>query len=364
MAKSLKQILGGRNITAATQGVKGGLPINLPAEFFTTTENIEGDIAEWFKINGSRRTARLVLYGGASKAADLQGVSSQTAKMIHTFEHQDHRPSALKNLLSPAGGKQQQGRDSIGRQIGEFRRRFVNLRTAAVMQMLALGKIYFDGDGNLLPSSSGAVFTVDFQIPAGNKNQLDVFGAGAIIGASWGTAGTDILGDLRALKKAAKKKTGYPLMYAFYGENIPGYINSNTVIKEYLSRSPRMQEAVYTGDIPDGLGGLTWIPVDDSFYEDQDGSIQDLVGGDTVIFTPAVDPSWYGLMQGSYDVPAEASVVGESALDALDVLEEVFGMFGYAEITTDPPTIRQYGGDTFLPCLKVPEAVFIADVTP
>ncbi len=41
-----------------------------------------------------------------------------------------------------------------------------------------------------------------------------------------------------------------------------------------------------------------------------------------------------------------------------------FGMFSYAKVTDNPVTVRHFAGDTFLPVLKVPAAVWIADVVP
>jgi len=53
-----------------------------------------------------------------------------------------------------------------------------------------------------------------------------------------------------------------------------------------------------------------------------------------------------------------------SAVDVAHSLREQAGMFSYAEMLTDPPSIKMVAGDTFLPVIKVPKAVFIADVTP
>jgi hypothetical protein len=37
-------------------------------------------------------------------------------------------------------------------------------------------------------------------------------------------------------------------------------------------------------------------------------------------------------------------------------------MFSYAQVTSDPVTVKHVAGDTFLPVLKVPKAIFIATV--
>ena len=37
---------------------------------------------------------------------------------------------------------------------------------------------------------------------------------------------------------------------------------------------------------------------------------------------------------------------------------EQFGMFGYGQLTLNPPTVEQFAGDTFAPILKVPGAIY------
>ena len=215
------------------------------------------------------------------------------------------------------------------------------------------------------PSSSGAAVTVDYSVPSGNKGQLDVFGSGAIIGASWATASTKIITHIRNIKKASIKKTGYQLAHCFYGENIAGYLSSNTEAKEYLARNPAMnQQILSTGEIPDGFMGLIWHPVDDAFFEDKNGTLQGQIGADDIVFVPEPSQDWYELVQGSFVIPTNLGSVTPDATAAVGSLTEVFGMYGYAKITDDPAGIKQFAGDTFLPTIKVPGAVFIADTTP
>ena len=365
MAKTLKQILGGKNLTGVVQGVKGGIPNVLPAEFFNLTRPVEGDQATYRKVNGTRKTARLAMYGAPSRIREHVGITEVPVKLIHSVESQGHNPIVLQNLTNLGDeGKQAMGRGEIARQTGEFARLFTNLRVAAVTQMLALGLNHFDGDGNLLPSASGAVFSVDFQVPAGNKDGLDVFGAGNLISASWATAGTDIIGDVKAIKTAALKLTGYPLVHAFYGENVLEHLASNTAIAALTASNNPMQNAFAAHEVPENLLGLQWHPADTAFYEDQDGVIKDIWGADTVVFTPAIDRTWYEMFEGSYVIPTDIGDITGDAVAALSNVTTVNGMFSYAQVTSDPVGIKHVAGDTFLPCLKVPGAIFIGDTTP
>ena len=294
-----------------------------------------------------------------------KGVSKQPVTLIHSFENFNHDPNLLAILKSTTGATQKRGAEIVGKKIQEFTQRFINLRRAAWFSALSLGAIYLDGDGNLLPSSSGAVVSIDFSVPSGNKAQLDWDGGGAIIGASWATAATDIIGDLRELKLASIALTGYKLKYALYGSNIPGYFAANTTLKEYLARNASGNASLLKGEVPNGLMGLEWIDAQHAFFEDQDGTNQFYWGGNTIVFMPdPVDLGWWGLIEGSYNVPSDVGKLHADAMAALNALRETYGMFGYAKVGHDPVGITQYGGDTFLPVISVPNSVFIADVVP
>jgi hypothetical protein len=238
----------------------------------------------------------------------------------------------------------------------------MNLRVAAVLAALIQGVIYFDADGNLLASATGAKLTVDMQIPAGHKTQLNVFGTGNIISASWATAATDIIVQIKNLKKAARKETGYPLAHAFYGENVLDYFLTNTKLKELINRNASYQTAFSKGEIADGFLGLKWWPIEQAFFKDQDGSYQDLAAATQIVFTPEPDNSWWELMEGSYVIPTSLGNLASDMNSALSNLTEVTGMFSYAKVLDDPATIKQLAGDTFLPVVKVPKAVYNATV--
>lgn len=368
MAKTLQQILGFENLTGLIQDPRGGVPADLiPAGFMEVRQakQVAGNTSKYIRVDGSRHTARLVQYGSASVKRQLRGTSEVPTVLMHTYEHINHEMhtlTALRQVDNPQ--LQARGQQEVDRQTAEFRRTLNNLRVSSVFSALRHGAIHFDADGNLLPSATGVATTVDFQVPAGNKNQLDVDGTGDIIDASWATDGTNIIAQMLSLRKAARKLTGYPLTTAFYGENILEYLLSNTVLKEFLNRNPRMQEALIGGDIPDGLFKLNWRPAYEAFFQDNADVNQDWWGGDTIVFTPEPSPDWWEWQLGSYEVPTSVGNIGADGLATLADFRTVMGMFSYAKVTDDPPGIKHYYGDTFLPTMKVPKAVFIADVTP
>lgn len=360
MAKSLEQILGYVPLTGLIQAIKTGIPDNLPPSFTSTKSEVPGNSGRYTQVKGTRRTARLAQYGSPAVKRELKGVESKDVKSLHTFEQIEMDPLTLQQLRNYDNYDiQRLGIQEVDRQQSEFAVYFDNLRLSATYSMLANGKIWFDSSGNLLPTSSGAQVTVDYGISANNQNQLN-----GIITASWATANTDIPSQLRNLRIRAAELTGYPLKYAFYGVNIPSYLTQNNYVLDYLSRNPNFaQRFLEVAEIPDGLFGLTWVPVYTSFFEDSAGTNQTFFGSDTVVFTPEISREIYELLEGTFMVPRSFNAAANMAA-GIASLEQVTGRFAYAVPIHNPPTVQMLAGDTFLPVWKVPDAIFQADVTP
>ena len=171
----------------------------------------------------------------------------------------------------------------------------------------------------------------------------------------------NILGQLKAVKKAGRKLTGMPITHAFYGINIPAYVAMDPVLQAIIRGSQRVAEEAITAEIPSSVGGLKWIPIDQAFFQDQTGAYQDWAGPNTIVFTPDPSSDWWEVIEGTYPVPRSIQLA--TSLEAvLGNIQQVAGPFSYAQITTNPVTLQHFAGDTFLPVLKNPSAIFIAEV--
>lgn len=347
-------------LTGTIQATKTGLPMPLPNGFMNLIKPTIGDSGRYTRVTGTRRTARMAMYGSPAVRRQLKDIGTVDVKLLHTIEEILINPLVMQQLREYNNYNiQRLGMEEIARQVAEFKQLFVNLRVTAILQVLATGNLYFDAAYNLLPSSSGAKTTVTFQVPANNQNQLN----GILpAGGQWNLALTDIPNQLRALKQTARQQTGYPLKYAFYGKNIPSYLTNNDFVLDYLARNPTANnEFVNSGDLPAGLFDFTWIPVYETFYEDINGNFQTIFGNDSVVFTPEVDPSWWEIMEGTYLVPSTLNIITDASA-AIASMKQVQGMAGYSYVCANPPTIMMNFLDTFLPVLKVPNAIFQAVV--
>jgi len=367
MPASLQDFLYFENLIGSVQQVLGGVPEDvLPPGFLNVTDRVEGKTGEYTMAAGTRETARIVAYGSPARQRVMTGVKKVPVSLLHTFESLPADPTVLMQLQSEESNvRQVMGRETIARNLVDFGTRFRNLRVSCVYSIFKYGAIYFDSEGNLLPSSTGAYYTVDFQVPVGNKDQLDILGEGEIIDASWATAATDIIAHVRNIKSAARKKTGYVLKHCFYGPNLPSRLLGNTMIKSLIAGSPNLNEAFVNApsEIPQGLLGLQWHPIADAFFVDADGAYQSWFSGDEAIFTPDPSPDWWGLMEGTYPVPTTTEISADMA-QAVNSFQAIQGAFSFATVSYNPPSIMHFAGDTFLPLLKNPWAVFLADVTP
>lgn len=363
---TIQQILGADNLTGVIQSVKPGLQADfLPPQFLTVNRRVEGDNCTYKRVNGTRRLARLAAYGSPSRTRDQAGISEVAVKLMHTIENQTFNPSVLTNLTNIDNPTRQQlGQQEIARQTAEFKQYFTNLRTASVLSTLSKGAMYFDGNGDMLASSTGSVVSVDFGIPSGNRDQLDVFATGTgCISANWGTTTTNIPSDIKKIKKAALHLTGYPLRHAFYGENILSYLLANNYVSKLIAARADYAQAFNSGEIPNGFMNLDWHPADSAFFVDANDAVQELWDADQIVFTPEVSGDWWEVIEGSYPVPTSINIAADASEAAANV-KLVSGMFSYGQVLTDPVTIKQIAGDTFLPIIKVPGAIFIADVAP
>jgi hypothetical protein len=363
---TLQDILGGPNLCGVIQGTVTGIPSVFPPAFYQVDKTVDRDTGQYTRVSGTRTVARIAAYGSPSQQRQLTGLESVPVKLVHSVESILLSTTDYLNLLQyDDTAAQTRGIQEVTRQVREFRANFDNLRVAALTQMLFQGAIYWDGGGNLLPNSTGAKTVAGFGVPTGNQGQLDPLATGTpILDTSWDNIASDIDKQLLNLRQVATRLSGYPLKYAFYGKNVPTYLTNNTKLQNYFVRSAGDNtQYLSSAEVPSPLLGLQWLPAYDAFFEDPSGVLQGLVGDDQVVFTPDPSPDWIGWLEGTYPVPTNIGAVNMDAPQCLrQNVTTAAGMFAYGILSTDPVTVKMVAGDTFLPVLKVPKAIFQATV--
>jgi len=380
MADTLRDILGAPNLIGRIEDIVNGVPDDLlPQGFLKAERTTIGDRAEYVRVAGTRQTATVSRYGAPSRNVAPAGVGRTPVTLLHAIESFNHDPTTLNLLIAEDQDqtrnpdtllRQQMARETIQRQLDVFNTRFANLRVSAVYSVLGTGGIAFDASGNLLPPSatmganSNAVDPINFGVPVGNtcnggtSYQLSPFGTNIMQNWCYNSNNPtpNILGQLKKIKKAARKLTGHKLKYAFYAENIPGLIAMDPVLQAIIRGSQRVAEETITAEVPASVGQLDWRPIDQAFFVDQNGNVNDWYDPNMIVFTPEPDPSWWEVIEGTYTVPRSIQLAAD--LEAvLGNIQQVAGPFGYSQITTDPTGLKHIGGDTFLPILKNAAAI-------
>jgi hypothetical protein len=365
MGTNIEAILSYENLTSVGAKVLGGVPDDLlPAGFFRVERQIRGTSGFFRQFENSRQVAQINT-GSASKAQEMFGMDQTPFHCLRVFNSILFDQDQLGQIQQPDNIQvDEHGEREIARQLAERFREVLNLRISSVYSALTKGALYFDSDGQLQTSSSGAAITVNYNIPAGNKTQLDVFGDGDIIAADWDEAGTDIPAHVMALKAASRKLSGYKTDMAFYGSSLPSWFLKNTLLKEMYPSSTGIPASLASGMIPSGFMGIKrWVPLNEAFFvtnQQSSATYNEWMADDIVVFTPDIEQDgWYGWVEGSKSVPTNLDIQTGNYTGGL---RTAFGPFAYGHNSADPVGVKVLYGDTFLPIIKVPNAVFIADV--
>lgn len=273
----------------------------------------------------------------------------------------DEQIFRLRRLGQGPDQVDRQGQSYVLRQQTNMSQEFKNSREFLIRCLLkgTMG-LLLSGDGWIPVAGGSGTFDVDFQVPAGNKNQLDMLGAGDIIGTTWSNAAADIPTDCIQVNTAFKQLHGRPLRHAFISSStFQAYVMTNTAVKAAAGTANRVWQSwgpsrYVNSDgqrdagfevVLNALPWLTWHLYDSVLTVN--GTSTQLVTDNHVHFLPDPDPSWIGGFHGS-------EIVRENKLSSG---EERFGMQAWSEAVTQPSGFELIGVDNFMPALYVPKCV-------
>lgn len=234
-------------------------------------------------------------------------------------------------------------------------------RTMSHIEFQYMGMIrgqYFhsrNGESVKVSLTAGEV-TIDFRVPAGNKDQLDMLGAGDIIDVDWANAASDIPRHLTLINAAFEVLSGRALQHIWLNSKTMNDVMNNTKMKDQGGSANtvfEMNGRVDDNDFVVRMRATPWI----SFHVTDglltiDGTQTPLFADDQVLFCPTPDPDWIQLYEGSEVVIEETG----------DTPAEQFGAYFHARTTIAPAgyeLISYYNG---IPALKVPNNIAFGNV--
>lgn len=133
-----------------------------------------------------------------------------------------------------------------------------NWRMALLAGMLRGGLIYAHQSGDSVYydfTSTGASWTIDWQMPAGNKTQLDITGGGDIITGTWATTTNDIPLMLNNINAALQQVVGTILGTIICPINVWQAVINNDYVQSLagISNPPFTQQERVVGRSNNGL---------------------------------------------------------------------------------------------------------------
>jgi len=266
-----------------------------------------------------------------------------------------------RRLGGPVNELDQRGESYITKQEAYLGQRFANLiefQTAAMIR----GAYCYELDGDdLRHGFSGGETTIDFQVPAGNRSQLDMLGDGNILNADWSDAGTDIPLHLQQINAAMVQQTGLGLSHVIVTGVGWQHVINNTKVKSLGGSSNVVFESmkrVGQGEFSAVLRAIPWVTFHIVDYGLQvfNGTSEvftKLIEDDHAAFLPEVSPRWVQYLDGS-----EVVTEGPGGIKA-----ERFGFYAYSYPTHDPSGWDLCAIANGIPALYTPNALAYGQIT-
>lgn len=365
MSLTLENVLSWHYLTETVRVVQPGVPDVFPSQFYTLKKKVLGNRAEYIQLYGTRKLAQRVPYGAPLRLIPKTVLTYRNVELISIGNRMVFDQEFQQFLRKFDEWEEQRDRclDLVAEQGGQFAMRFENTRRTSLGIFLATGKNWFDESGNMLPTASGATLTIDQGVPAANTGAVtDSYSAGGyVVNSSWALPTTDVVSQINNLKTVARKASGYPLQYAFYGRQVAGNLSKNETVKAYWQLNlPHGEQVLKEGKVPDGFMGLKWVPAQDAFYDTEAGTSTEYWPANQATFFPDVTANTYAMWEGTKMVPN----LFNTHADGVAVLKdskEVQGMGRMAYWDVNSRVIVDEGFDTFMPLFKVPASVFIVN---
>lgn len=368
MSVDLASILSVRKQVGIVQETINGIPMdNMPSQLFNLINgDYPGNTATYGRVKGERKVAKNAKYGARGHTANSYQYGEEQVTLLSPKEELAFDANHVRLLLGGVEENVRRFETHMNNVRENFTMKFKNLRIATIQSVLALGTMSFDSDENLLPSTSGAAFTIDFDVPATNQGDVD-----GIISAPWSTASTDIPTQIKKFINKIFQDTGFRLATALYGDKILSYLAQNDFVANQWGgtggTNPNFSNEILKGNIPNGFMDIpNWQYFGSAYYEDQNGVQQNWIDDDAIIFIPEVTDAWWEIGQGDTPVPTsfEPSMgdLTGNGLDDFFTLEK--GMYGYTQLDRESASVKWVHGDCMMPILKNGDVIIQADTTP
>lgn len=368
MGLSVSQVLAPKTIVKAVQ------QLNLPGTtlqrlfgwHFSGTNKVQqsGRNYAYDVVKNSRRIATGRNPGQASTRQEPQKISASTGtfpRSAETIALFDEDLLNRRAIGGPSDELDSRGETYVTRQEAYLAQRFANLIEFQTAAMLRGSYAYLEAGDELRHGFTGEGATVSFQVPEGNRDQLDMLDDGNILAADWATAGTDIPKHLHQINAAMVRLTGLGLAHVALTSVGWQYLVNNTKVQAQGGSANVVFDSlqrVGAGEFSVVLRAMPWITfhVIDYGLETWNGSahtFEKLIEDDHAAFFPEPSRRWTQFLEGS-EIVTEGPNGPKS---------ERYGFHPFAYPTHDPSGWNLSAVFNGIPALYTPEAVAYGKIT-
>ncbi len=302
--------------------------------------------------------------------------STQVFRMsekIHLFQDEIFRTRPLGTAI---GNVDLRGQDYVRRQVEYATQRFRNAREFMVSRIPRGGfGVILSGEDWILTeyTDANATFTVGYQVPSANQDQLELGTGADVIDAPWSDPSARIINQILGVEKAMERLNGWPVRHIWINgttfswllENIQLQNVGGTAYRIFESLSRRESDADGKGFPSTGFdvvfrglplqtfhvyNGVLNVNEDVDSTAAADSSL--FIPDGKAIFTPEPSSEWIGGIEGS-------EIVAENLMDSG---KEVFGFHNWSTRCIDPAGWEMKFLDNFVPALYIPSAMCYATV--
>ena len=324
-----------------------------------------GNVDDWPARSGqydifdhTRNLATARVPGQASSMRAPQKVGSVQFTIPRCAETIDLTDEAVHNrrpLGGPASELDRGGRRYIEKQerfMAELIANVVEFQTASMIR----GSYTFTENGDKLEHTfSGGETTINYQQPSGNRDRLNMLGAGNIIDADWDVAGTDIPAQLKSINAAMVQLTGKGLEHIICTGTTWEFVKNNTKVHTQggsanvvFDTQTRQRPGEFTAVLR-SLPQYTWhiIEYGVNVWDGSAFTFTKLIEEKKAAFLPTPDNEWTEYIRGG-----EWVTEGPNGPKSFQ-----HGFYPYAYPTHDPSGWRLSNVFNGFPALKVPAAM-------
>ncbi len=356
--KTLEQLLDPDVLTERYVQLGQGHNFPLTQAFFANPRQVRSSEFSFLYYPAMSEPAPMNVRGGAAHVLTAGGATRKFASCYHLFNKIPVDGDAVVAIRNPDNRElQSRGIESVSQVFDDFGLRHQIAKELILAKSLTAGVVYLNPAGAVLESSSGASVTVDLNVAATHKGNLD-----GKISALWSEASTKIAGQLETIVRAAVRANVERPTDIWVNAVNKAYLRDNTEFKTWAQYNNRATDVVLQGDIIENLWGFRWHFLSGA-YTAPDGSVKDYLPASIAVITPPPDSGWRRATNGLTLVPRTVGVAPDWRA-ALNSLDEKFGAYSYAEVSHNPTLMHLYMGDVFGFHYAEPGAIWIATAFP